>query len=159
MTSTGTASVTINSATTNGVGFTLSAAKLPVTLNPGQVLTLELQFDPATAGGASGQLIIASNSSTSAATIVTLSGTGAAHEVELSWIAPTSPDDPIAGYNLYRAPGGSSNFQCLDLLNNTQTAYVDSAVQSGLSYDYTVTSVDGSGNESVPSDMITVAIP
>jgi hypothetical protein len=159
LTSTGTASVTINSATPIGAGFTLSAATLPVTLNPGQALTLEIQFDPATTGAAIGKLTIASNSSTSATTVIGLSGLGAAHEVELSWSAPGSPDDPIAGYNLYRASSGSSSFQLLNSLDNTQTAYVDSPVQSGQGYSYFVTSVDNSGTESVPSDMISVAIP
>jgi fibronectin type 3 domain-containing protein len=47
----------------------------------------------------------------------------------------------------------------LNSLDNTQTAYVDSPVQSGQGYSYFVTSVDNSGTESVPSDMISVAIP
>jgi fibronectin type 3 domain-containing protein len=42
---------------------------------------------------------------------------------------------------------------------DTQTTYVDSRVQSGLSYDYIVESVDGSGNESVPTSPIVVTIP
>jgi len=159
LTSTGTASVTINSATVTGVGFSLSAATLPVTLNPGQVLTITIQFDPTTTGAATGQLIIASNSSTGTTMVISLSGTGSPHEVELNWTAPSSPDDPIAGYNVYRAPGGTSSFQLLSSLDLTQTAYVDSPVQSGQGYDYFVTSVDSYGTESVPSNMISLAIP
>ena len=159
LTSTGTAPVTVNSATLAGVGFTVSGTTLPVTLNPGQALTLAVQFNPAATGAVTGQLTIASNSSTGAATAINLSGTGAPHEVDLSWIAPSSPDDPIAGYDVYRAPGGTAGFQLLNSLDITQTAYVDNAVQSGQSYDYIVTIVGNSGTESVPSNMISLVIP
>ena len=78
LTSTGTAPVTINSATLNGVGFTVSGATFPVTLNPTQSVTLNVQLDPATAGAATGQLTIQSNSSTNSTAVVNLSGTGTA---------------------------------------------------------------------------------
>jgi N-acetylneuraminic acid mutarotase len=45
-------------------------------LNPGQVATLTVQFDPAAAGPATGQLIIISNSSTGGTAVISLSGTG-----------------------------------------------------------------------------------
>jgi hypothetical protein len=76
MTSTGTAPVTISGATLTGAGFTLPGAKFPATLNPNQETTLDVEFDPTAAGAATGQLIIASNSSTGAASAVSLSGTG-----------------------------------------------------------------------------------
>ena len=78
LTSTGTAPVTINSATLSGTGFTMSGATFPVTLNPTQAVTLNVQFDPATAGAATGQLTIQSNSSTNSTAVVNLSGTGTA---------------------------------------------------------------------------------
>ena len=78
LTSTGTAPVTINSATVSGAGFAVSGATFPVTLNPGQSTTLNVQFDPATTGFASGQLTIQSDSSTNSTAIVTLGGTGTA---------------------------------------------------------------------------------
>jgi len=78
LTSTGTAPVTVNSATLTGAGFSLSGASFPVTLNPGQALTLNLQFDPTTAGAATGQLTIASNSSVGPSALIALSGTGLA---------------------------------------------------------------------------------
>ena len=46
LTSTGTAPVTVNSGTLTGAGFTMSGATFPVTLNPGQTVTLTVQFDP-----------------------------------------------------------------------------------------------------------------
>jgi hypothetical protein len=76
LTSTGTAPVTINGVTLTGTGFTLSSAALPATLSPGQALTLTVQFDPAATGAATGQLTIASNSSTNGTAMVSLSGTG-----------------------------------------------------------------------------------
>ena len=74
----GTAPVTINSATLNRVGFTVSGATFPVTLNPNQSVTLNVQFDPTAAGAVTGQLTIRSNSSTNSTAVVDLSGTGTA---------------------------------------------------------------------------------
>jgi fibronectin type 3 domain-containing protein len=91
---------------------------------------------------------------------VSLSGTGAAeqHEVDLTWDAPSSSPVPVAGYDVYRSTGGSA-FQLLNSSLDTQTAYVDSTVQSGKTYSYEVESVDASGMASSPSNQITVTIP
>ncbi len=78
LTSTGTAPVTINSGTLTGAGFTMSGATFPVTLNPTQSVTLNVQFDPTATGAAAGQLTIQSNSSTNSTAVVNLSGTGTA---------------------------------------------------------------------------------
>jgi hypothetical protein len=159
LTSTGTAPVTINGITLTGAGFTLSGPALPITLTPNQATTVDISFDPTAAGAATGQLTIASNSSANGTAVIGLSGTGTAPEVDLSWDAPSSSADPIAGYNVYRAPSGTSAFQLLNSSGDIETTYMDSTVQSGQSYDYTVTSVDASGIESVPSNVFTVAIP
>jgi fibronectin type 3 domain-containing protein len=87
-----------------------------------------------------------------------LSGTGNPHEVNLSWIAPTGSSDPISGYNVYRAPSGSTSFAMLNSVSS-QTAYTDAGVQSGQTYQYYVTSVDSSGVESSPSNTTTVTVP
>jgi Chitobiase/beta-hexosaminidase C-terminal domain/Bacterial lectin/IPT/TIG domain len=81
------------------------------------------------------------------------------HEVDLTWDAPSSSSDPIEGYNVYRSPSGTSQFQLINSSIDVQTIYVDSTVQSGLTYDYIVKSVDYSGVESVPSNQVTVTIP
>ncbi len=159
LTSTGTTPVTVNSATITGAGFTLVGGSFPVTLNPTQTLTLTLQFKPATSGALTGQITISSNSTTGGTAVVGLSGTGTAvaHEVDLSWIAPVSPPDPVAGYNIYRAAGGGS----LVLMNSsldTTLAYADKNVSTG-NYSYVVKSVDFNGMESVPSNQITVTVP
>ena len=78
LTSTGTAPVTISSATLSGAGYTVSGVTFPVTLNPNQAMTLNVQFDPTTAGAATGQLAIQSNSSTNSTAVINLSGTGTA---------------------------------------------------------------------------------
>jgi fibronectin type 3 domain-containing protein len=113
-----------------------------------------------TAGAATGQLTISSNSTTGSTAMVALTGTGTAvpHEVDLSWNAPTSSLDPVAGYNVYRATGSGS----LVLLNsspNTSVTYVDNAVVSGSSYSYLVKSVDSGGTESAASNEIVLTIP
>jgi len=161
LTSTGTAAVTVNSAVLTGTGFTFSGPNFPVTLTPGQTVTLGVQFDPTAAGAATGQLTITSNSSTNGTAVIALTGTGtaASYAVDLSWDAPSSSTDPVVGYNVYRSPSGSSTYQLLNSSVDTQTTYVDSRVQSGLSYDYIVESVDASGNESVPTSPIVVTIP
>jgi hypothetical protein len=152
--------VTINSGTITGAGFTILGGSFPVTLNPSQTLTLQLQFDPTTAGALTGQLTISSNSTTGSTAIVSLSGTGtaAAHNVALNWDAPVSSPDPVAGYNIYRATGGGS-FVLINSSPDSSVNYTDATVTSGVAYSYQVKSVDFSGVESVPSNQITVTIP
>ncbi len=159
LSSTGTAAVTVNSASVTGTGFSLSGASFPLTLNAGQTGSLNVQFTPTLTGAASGQLTISSNSSTGATTTVSLSGTGAPHEVELAWNAPSSPSDPISGYRVYRASGGSSSYQLLNSALDAQSTYIDAIGQVGVTYQYYVTAVDASGIESTPSNTATVAIP
>jgi fibronectin type 3 domain-containing protein len=137
----------------------MSGATLPVTLNPNQSVTLAVQFDPAVTGPASGQLTITSNSSTNPTAMIGLSGTGNPHEVDLTWNAPSGSADPVAGYNVYRTPSGSSTYQRLNSSVDAATTYADTTVQSGSTYDYIVTSVDTSGVESAPSNMIGATIP
>lgn len=104
--------------------------------------------------------------------IVVLSGCGATqpntvssqkvavqHQVDLSWDAPSSSPVEIVGYNVYRSPQSSSSYQRLNSSVDTETVYLDTLVQSGTSYNYFVTSVDGSGIESAPSDTVAVTIP
>jgi len=79
--------------------------------------------------------------------------------VQLTWSAPSTSADPVAGYNIYRSPSGASTFQLLNSAVNTGTTYTDTTVTAGQSYDYYVESADSSGNLSVPSNTATVAIP
>jgi hypothetical protein len=160
LTSSGTSAVTVNSASTSGPDFTVVSGSLPTTLNPGQTVTVTVQFKPTIAGTLTDQLTISSNSITGSTTQVALSGTAtaASHEVDLYWNPPTSSTDPVVGYNVYRAIGSGS----YSLINSTPvvaTAYVDTGVVSGSTYSYMVKSVDAVGVESSASNTTTATIP
>jgi Cep192 domain 4 len=159
--SSGSAAVTVSSAKVAGTGFSLSGMTFPVTLTPGQSAALNVAFDPTTTGSVSGQVTISSNSSTNPTATVSLSAVGVAatYQVNLAWTAPTSSPDPVAGYDVYRAPSGTGSYQLLGSALSTLTTYVDSNVQTGLSYDYVIKSVDSSGVESASSNTTTAKIP
>jgi hypothetical protein len=161
LSSTGTEPVTVSAATVTGAGFGVSGISLPLTLNPGQAATLRVQFDPTVTGAATGQVALASNSSTNPSGVVSLGGTGesAAYQVDLTWDAPSSSEVPVAGYSVYRELSGSSTYQLLNSSAVSQTAYVDTTVQSGQTYNYIVESVDASGVESSPSNTYRATIP
>lgn len=89
LTSSGGAPLTISSAYVSGTGFKLGTVTLPATLNPGSSLTIPVKFAPTTAGSASGELSITSNSSTGSTTVISLSGTATAASVSVA-ISPTS---------------------------------------------------------------------
>lgn len=158
--STGTQAVTITAAQLAGSAFSLSGISVPVTLNPGQSVALQVEFLPSVAGIASGQITIASNATTGGTLIIPLSGTGAIpYAVSLSWAAPASSSDAVAGYNVYRSLNGTPAYQRVNTAVNILTAFTDATVENGQSYVYYVTSVDSSGNESAPSNSFNVAIP
>ncbi|MGA8910884.1 MAG: choice-of-anchor D domain-containing protein, partial [Acidobacteriaceae bacterium] len=75
LTSSGTAALTITSASVAGSSFGETGIGFPITLNPGQSAVLTLSFDPKAAGSFSGSVTI--NSNATSATI-SLSGTGQA---------------------------------------------------------------------------------
>jgi fibronectin type 3 domain-containing protein len=143
----------------------MSGATFPVTLNSNLVLTLDVNFDPQTAGPVHGQLTVNSNSSTNSIAMVSLSGTGVSasgsgsHQVKLSWDAPSSSSDPVVGYDIYRAASGNSTYQLLNSSADTQTTYIDINVQANVTYVYFVTSVDSSGVQSAFSNQVTATIP
>jgi hypothetical protein len=167
LSSSGSTAVSVAAATVAGAGFSLpeSGSAFPVSLNSGQTATLNVQFDPTVTGPATGTLTIVSTSSASPTTVISLSGTGVtgsssgSDEVDLSWDAPSSSPDPVAGYDVYRSPSGASAYQQLNSSVLTGTTYTDLTVQAGQSYDYIVESVDASGVQSAPSDIATAAIP
>jgi hypothetical protein len=161
LSSTGTLPVTVSAATMIGTGFTVSGATFPLILNPNQTATLSVQFDPTTAGAASGTLTVVSTSSTNPTDIISATGTGVTLQVDLSWDAPGSSPVPVTGYNVYRAPSGSTSYQQINVstLSQTTLTYADLSVQAGQTYDYIVESVDSSGVTSGPSNMASVNIP
>jgi fibronectin type 3 domain-containing protein len=87
-------------------------------------------------------------------------GVAASYSVSLSWSAPTSSPDPVAGYNIYRSPSGGSSYQLMGSVSSTELIYSDTnSIQNGQTYDYIVESVDASGVDSVASNTATVSIP
>lgn len=161
LSSTGNTPVTVNSAAVAGAGFTLPGSTLPVTLAPGQTTTLGVEFDPTAAGAASGTLTVNSTSSTGSTATVALSGTGTAvaYTVDLTWDAPVGSAVPVTGYNVYRAPSGSSTYQLVNSSLDASTSYVDTTVQTGATYDYEIESVDSSGVASAPTSPVVVVVP
>ena len=159
VTNSGGSAATLSAATVTGAGFSLAGAKFPLTLNPGQNATLNVQFDPTTAGAASGELAIISTSSSIAVAQLSLSGTGVTQKIELKWNAPASSGNPVAGYDIYRSTGTNNSFQRLNSSVHKQTTYQDDSVHAGVTYEYYVTAVDGSGVESTPSNTTTLSVP
>lgn len=156
---TGTLPITITSATLSGTGFNFVGGTFPITLNPGQSVALNIQFTPKALGAATGMLNVTSTGLATSTATIALKGTGVAHEVQLSWNAPANTTNPISGYSIFRAVGGSSTYQLLNSAVESGTSYIDTTVQGGSVYDYVVRSVDSGGAVSAPSNMTTVAIP
>jgi hypothetical protein len=161
LTSTGTAPVTIKSGTLSGSSFKMSGATFPVTLKPDLALTLDITFHPAVTGAATGRLTIESNSSVNDKVVIDLTGTGESpqRQVYLSWDKPSDSIIPIVGYDIYRAVSSSSTYHRLNSSVDVHTTYVDTTVQTGVTYDYVVRSVDSSGVESAPSNKAGADIP
>jgi hypothetical protein len=93
------------------------------------------------------------NSSASASVMITAP---VAHDVNLSWIASTSP---AAGYNIYRGTQSSGPFAKINSSLDTATVYTDGTVVSGQMYYYVTTAVDSSGAESGYSNLAQAVIP
>ena len=88
----------------------------------------------------------------------TLSGTGTAapqHSVALSWSPSASS---VVGYNVYRGTTSGGPYSKITSMN-ADTTFVDSLVQSGQTYFYVTTAVDGSGKESGNSNQTQAVIP
>jgi hypothetical protein len=160
LTSSGTAPLTINGGSVSGTVFGMSGVTFPVTLNPSQTATLNLQFTPTTLSSTTGTVTLSSNASSGGTASISLSGTGIAqsYQVDLSWNAPSGSTDPVAGYNVYRATG-SGGFAVMNPSPISQPAWTDTTVQNGAAYSYQITSVDASGVESTPSSPSSVSVP
>jgi Protein of unknown function (DUF2012) len=79
-----------------------------------------------------------------------------AHSATLSWTASTSA---VTGYNIYRGSVTGGPYTLVNTSLVTLVTFTDSAVQSGATYFYVTTAVDGSGNESVFSNEVKAVIP
>jgi fibronectin type 3 domain-containing protein len=76
--------------------------------------------------------------------------------IELSWRKNPEPD--LLGYNIYRRKPGEQQFERLNDSPLTKEIYLDTHVELGQDYEYTVKAVDNSSrrNESVPSEEVRV---
>ena len=161
LSNTSAAPITVSLATVTGAGFSVSGVSFPLVLNLGQPATLQVVFNPTSAGTSTGALTIVTTALTNPNTVVTLSGTGVAiaYEVNLTWDAPNSLDDPISGYDVFRSGDGGNTYQPVTSSTLTETSYSDTSVQDGQSYVYMVESMDSSGVLSPPSNLVKVTIP
>ena len=157
LTNAGNSSVTISNVTVSGAGFNVNGAS-GVILTPGQTATLTATFAPAAAGSVTGKITVASNAANSPDTI-SLSGTGVtavSHSVALSWVASTSS---VMGYNAYSSTQSGGPYTKLTGAPVAATSYTDTAVQSGQTYFFVVTSVDSSNVESAYSAEVSALVP
>lgn len=151
----------ISAAKVTGSGFSLKGASIPVTLPPGKSETWDIEFDPTSVGLHIGALTVTSNSVYKGTAIVSLTGTGeqVSYRVELHWNAPAGVSLNIAGYRIFRAIKGKSGYQLLNATLDSATSYTDSTVQSGVTYDYYVESVNSAGLSSIPSSVLAISVP
>ncbi len=153
LTATG-AGVTVTSVSSSNSQFAVSTS-FPLTVTVGKEVFVNVTFTPKNNGAASGTLTFHSNASNSTLT-ESLSGTGTAPYVSLSWIASTSPH--ITGYNVYRTTSKSGPYTKLNSKLDADTSYTDSTVIAG-TYYYVTTAVNSSGQESSYSAQVKVVVP
>jgi hypothetical protein len=157
LTNAGNANVSISNVTVTGAGFNATGVNGMI-LTPGQAATLTATFIPSTAGSVTGNVSVASNASNSPDSIA-LSGTGVAvvnHSVSLSWIASASS---VVGYNTYSSTQQGGPYTKMTNAPVAATSYTDSAVQTGSTYFFVVTSVDASNVESAFSNEVSALVP
>ena len=160
VTSTGNQNVTISSVSVSGTGFVLGTSAGSVILDPSQSQAYTVNFNPKSAGAASGTLTITSNAANSPLKIP-LAGTGTAAPtstptVMLSWNSSTSS---VIGYYVYRSTKPSGPYTQLNSAPESSPAYSDATVAAGQLYYYVVTAVDSSNIQSAYSNQVSVSIP
>jgi fibronectin type 3 domain-containing protein len=144
--------VTISSVASSNAQYSLSGISFPLTIGAGQSAQFNVAFLPKNAGSDSATL---SFSATNSQVTESLTGTGTAPQVDLTWLPSTSQ---ISGYNVYRgtAPGVQSK---INTALDPATAYTDTTVAPGTTYYYSATAVDSNGQESAFSTAAEIAVP
>ena len=79
------------------------------------------------------------------------------HSVSLSW--GPSPSVGILGYNIYRGDNPDGPFTRIAVVVSVVLSFTDYAVSAGQIHYYAVTAVDGSGVESLFSNVASATIP
>lgn len=155
VTSSGNSSVTISSITTAGTGFSSTGIANGTVLKAGQFATLEITFDPTTAGASTGKITIAMKGTSPA---IALTGTGvsaSAQSVSLRWNTTSG----ASGYYVYRGSKSGGPYSRLNSSAVPAADYVDSAVAGGQTYYYVVTAVNANKVESSYSNQAQAAVP
>jgi hypothetical protein len=147
-------SVTISSVSSSNSQFAVPGVALPLTIQVGKEVLLNVTFTPKNSGNASATLSFSSNASNSSSE--SLSGTGTAPYVSLSWIASSSE---VKGYNVYRSTSKTGSYTKLNSKVDADTSYTDATVVSGSTYYYATTAVNWSGQESSYSNQVKVVVP
>ncbi|MBZ5651910.1 MAG: choice-of-anchor D domain-containing protein [Acidobacteriia bacterium] len=150
--------VTITSATSTSPEFHLAGLSLPTTIAAGQSATVSVTFTPQSSGAASGSISLISNAANTPV-VETLSGSGTAtpsHTVSLRW-SPSS--SVVAGYNVYRGSTPGGPYAKINPTVAASTTYLDSSVQSGMTYYYVSTAITMGGLESKYSSPSQATIP
>ena len=86
----------------------------------------------------------------------TATSSGTAHTATASWAPSTSV---VSGYNVYRGTVSGGPYTKLNGSLIVLLTYTDATVQSGQTYFFVTTAVDGSGNESAFSNEAKAVIP
>ena len=153
------ASVTVSSDTVTGSAFAVTGLSFPVTIPAGQHVQFTVTFTPQGTGGASGNVLFASNASNSP-TVETFTGNGTPppqHSVNLSWTASTSQG--VIGYNIYRGVKSGGPYSKINSVLDASTLYTDTTVVDGTTYYYATTAVNSSNEESAYSNQTAAVIP
>jgi ASPM-SPD-2-Hydin domain-containing protein len=153
------ADVVVSSAAWNGTGYSVTGITFPTTVQSGKSASFTVTFAPQAAGSAPGNISFVSDATNSPAA-GTFTGTGVAvgqqHTVSLSWSASTST---VAGYNVYRGGQSGGPYSKINSALQPATNYTDGSVQSGQTYFYVATAVDGNSAESAFSGEVAVVVP
>jgi len=83
-------------------------------------------------------------------------GQSASYSVSLSWNASSSS---VIGYNLYRGTQSGGPYAKMNPSVLSNTNYTDSSIQSGATYYYVSTSINGENQESAYSNQASATIP
>jgi Abnormal spindle-like microcephaly-assoc'd, ASPM-SPD-2-Hydin len=159
ITNTGNGNVTFSGVTVSGTGFSASGVSPGLALSPGQVAVLVVAFKPSAAVTVTGSIVITSNAANSPLAIsVTAAGVqSVAHSVTLSWTPSTSA--AVVTYNVYRSTTSGGPYSLISSAPAPAVTFTDANVQTGVTYFYVVTAVDGAGNESVFSNQTSATVP
>lgn len=84
---------------------------------------------------------------------------GTPNQVVIFW-APNAEND-LKGYRIYRSELPSSGYAMVSdtLIAKGQERYTDTSVRTGMKYYYRVSAVDQAGNESGPSEIVSMLVP